>query len=135
MSAKEDIARIVEEVWNDETSGAEFQKSVRGTAAYDLNHRVRVVIHRMVQDAVINDIVAPYVKARVAAMEPAVRALVDRLLQGVIESLPKQLADLVFETANSAAQNNMQRAVADLGASIKAAVYRAFECNKPEEPK
>lgn len=133
MSVKEDIARIIEEVWTDETVGAAFQKSLEDTARYDLNHTVRSTLQRMVQQRLLTEIAKPYVEERVKDLEAKVKASIDARLDRMLEEIETALPTLVFESAKQYAQSWMADASSTLAKSIQSAVYRAFDTVKKQE--
>lgn len=135
MSAKEDIARMLEEVWTDETSGAAFQKSLADTARFDLNHTVRRTLQGMMQNRIINEIAKPYIDARVKEIEPQIKANLDTRLLRVLTELETQLPEFLFEASKHYALSWMADAANTLADKIRSAVYLAFDKVKKAEEK
>ena len=133
MSAKEDIARIIEEVWNDETTGLAFQKSLVDTARYDLNHTVRSTLQRMVQQRIIQEIAKPYVDARVKELEPKIKADIDTRLGKLLVEIETQLPEYLFEASKQYALSWMADAANTLADKIRLSIYSAFDKVKKAE--
>jgi len=126
MNIKEDIAKMLEDVWTDETTGEAYQKQVRGLLSYEINHRVRQIMTRMVDDAVIRDIVRPYINERVKALEPKIKASLDLHTEKILKELSDKIPNLVFEAAQFYSRSWMENAASRLKDNIRNIVDKAL---------
>ena len=132
MSIQEDISKIVQEVWEDQTIGEAFQSSARGLVNYEISHRVRMIMQRMVDDAVIKNIVRPCVEARVAELKPKIEANINARLDKMVENLQVKLQQITLEALVRWSHQYLGEATSNLTQKFQSIIYQAW--GDPKEP-
>lgn len=132
-SIKDDISKMLEEAWNDQTVGEAFQSQVRGLISYELSHRVRSTMQRMIEYKIINEVVKPHVEARVKELEPEIKASLDKRIQKVLENIKTQLPKFIFEAVQQYTHNWVADATRQLTNHLEAAINWSFYNEKDEK--
>jgi hypothetical protein len=131
MSIKEDIAKMLEDAWNDEVVGEAFQAQARGLINHEISHRTHMIMTGMLQEGVLKNIVRPYITERLKVLEPEIKARLDRRMEKLLLELPRMLPEIIFEGAKEYARSWMESATQKLQEKIRYTVYAAMD--KAEE--
>ena len=86
---------------------------------------------RMVDEAVIRDIVRPYINERVKALELKVKASLDLHTEKILKELSDKIPNLVFEAAQFYSRSWMESAASQLKDNIQNVINKAL--NLPME--